>query len=298
MMKTKILLVLALLVPAVGHAGPAPDDYRASIRAWRAERVADLKAPGGWLSLIGLHWLEPGSSRVGSAPSNDIVLNAGPAYVGTVHVKDGDVRFCPAGDSGVRVDGQRVECAVLIDDANGNPTRVTFGSVSLYLIERYGRLALRVKDLHAPARVHFQGLDYFPISKEWRIEGRFVPYEEPHTLKFPTVVGTVGTAPNPGRIVFEVNGEQYDLDVIRHPDSDDFFVIFGDRTNGKTTYTPGRFLHVAFPDENGHVIVDFNKAYNPPCVFTPYATCPLPPPQNRLDLKVTAGERMYHGPGH
>ncbi|MBB5358355.1 hypothetical protein HDE76_001561 [Rhodanobacter sp. ANJX3] len=288
--------------PTASSSSPTdPAAYTQQIKQLRDARVARLTSPNGWLSLIGLEWLKVGANRVGAAADNDIVLKAGPAHLGTVTLdKDGSLHIALAKDSGATIDGKTVADAVLIDDAHAtgttNPTMVTFGHANFYVIDRDGRKALRVKDSDAQTRTHFLGLDYFPIDPSWRITADWVPFNPAHKMEIGSVIGTIDKVDVPGKAVFKRDGHTYELMPYQEePDGDLFFVI-ADRTSGKETYGAARFMDVPLP-KDGKVILDFNLAYNPPCAFTPYATCPLAPPENRLDLRVTAGEEKYRG-GH
>ena len=302
--------VLAGLILSTGvtlvHADPsqpgaAPDAYQQSIEQARAARVARLTAPDGWLSLIGLEWLQQGANKVGSASDNDIVLQAGPAHLGVVTLDaNGQVHITLAPDSGATIDGKPVHEATLIDDmhvsGNAQPTKVAFGEANFYVIDREGRKALRVKDTEAPTRKHFLGIDYFPIDPSWRIVADWVPFDPPHDLQMGSVIGTIDTVKVPGKAVFTRDGHTYELLPYQEEPGGELFFVLADRTSGHETYGAARFLYAALP-QNGKVVLDFNKAYNPPCAFTPFATCPLAPPENRLDLKITAGEKKYRG-GH
>ncbi len=284
-----VSLVLVLSAPA----GAAGDDWRREVMEWRDDRVARLQEPDGWLLLIGLHWLSDGLNLVGTAPDNDIVLAAGPDHMGRIELDGGRVRFCRAAGSDVRIGGEQRPCAALTTDAEGEPTRVRAGSVTFYVIDREGRLGLRVKDTQADTRLDFAGLEYFDPDPAWRIEAEFERFDEPRTIDVPDIVGIVQRLPSPGRVRFEKNGRTHVLDAVRYEGDDELFLIVADRTNGRQTYGGGRYLYTPLPTDDGTVTVDFNKAYNPPCVFTAHATCPLPPPQNRLDLPIEAGEKMY-----
>jgi uncharacterized protein (DUF1684 family) len=277
-------------------AQPA-DAYTKEIEAWRTQRVERLKAPDGWLSLIGLYWLTEGRNTVGSAKDNDIVLTKGPAHVGVVTLKDGKARIELNARAGATIDGARAKSAELLDDSHDRPTTIAFGTVAFYLVDRNGRKGLRVKDSEAQTRTHFLGLDDFPIDPSWRIEAQWVPFAPAHTLETPNVLGQIEHYSVPGKAVFTREGKTYELlPVIEVPGDKELFLIFADRTSGKQTYGAARFLYAPMPSD-GKIVIDFNKAYNPPCAFTPYATCPLAPPENRLDLAVTAGEKKYRG-GH
>jgi len=276
-----------------------PDAYQQQIQQWRADRVKRLTAPDGWLSLIGLEWLKEGGNRVGSAADNDIVLKAGPAHLGTVTLgKDGALHIALSHDSGATIDGKTVAEATLIDDVHATgdskPTTVSFGVANFYVIDRDGRKALRVKDGDAETRKDFVGIDYFPIDPSWHIVATWVPFNPAHKLEIGSVIGTIDKVDVPGKAVFQRDGHSYELLPYQEEPGGDLFFVIADRTSGKETYGAARFLYAALP-KDGKVILDFNEAYNPPCAFTRFATCPLAPPENRLDLRVTAGETKYRG---
>ena len=233
-------------------------------------------------------------ARVGSAHDNTVVLPSHdvPPRVGTIRLAGAKVAFDPAPGTDVRVAGQPVHAGEIHTDAAGEPTLLTIGSVHFYVIERDHRFAVRVKDTRSDARRDFHGITYFPTDPAWRIEARFEPYDPPRSIPIPNVLGHVDPESSPGAIVFTRDGKTLRLDAVLERGETDYFVIFGDRTNGSDTYGAGRFLYVA-PPVDGKTVIDFNKAYNPPCVFTPYATCPLPPPQNKLPIRVEAGEKQY-----
>ncbi|HEY6941400.1 MAG TPA: DUF1684 domain-containing protein [Dokdonella sp.] len=274
-----------------------PADYTREIEGWRAQRVERLKAPAGWLSLIGLHWLKDGANSVGSGKGNDIVLAKGPAKLGTITLKDGKLTIALDPKAGATIDGKSASTAELLDDSHETPTTVAFGSVSFYVIDRNGRKALRVKDTEAKTRTGFKGIESFPIDPSWRVEAKFEEFKPAHSLEIPTVLDTVDKMTVPGKVTFTRDGKSYTLlPVLETADAKELWFIFADRTSGKETYGT-RFLYADLP-RDGKVTVDFNKAYNPPCAFTPHATCPLAPPENRLDLRVTAGEKKYAGGSH
>ena len=269
---------------------------------WRDARVDRLRKPNGWLSLVGLHWVEPGVHHVGSAASNDIQLRTGPAKLGTLTFKDGKAMFKPNADAGVTIDNQPASDEVVLrSDATNDtagPTIVAFnkGSANFQVIERSGRIALRVRDANAATRTGFVGIDYFKADPAWRFNAHFEPHPPGKTIQIASVINTIEAMPNPGAVVFVKDGKTYRLEAVDEGDGG-LSLIYADRTTGKTTYAAGRFLDAEMP-KDGMTVVDFNKSYNPPCVFTHYATCPLPPPENRLDLAVTAGEKMYRGGAH
>ena len=299
MFKTTLLLA-AMTAAAASPSGTtaSTDDYTAQIEAWRTQRAERLKAPGGWLSLIGLDWLKPGRNTIGSASGNDIVIAKAPARLGTITL-DGDAATIEL-DAGVAatIDGAVAASATLLDDSHEKPTTVAFASVSFYLVDRGGRKGLRIKDSEAATRTGFLGLDNFPIDPAWRIEADWVAFDPPRSLEIPNVLGTIDAMPVPGKAVFTRDGKTWELlPVLESADARQLFFIIADRTSGKETYGAGRFLY-ADAAKDGKVVLDFNKAYNPPCAFTPFATCPLAPPENRLPIAVNAGEKRYRGGRH
>lgn len=301
MIRSKLFLAAAILGVVTVHATDI-DSYKQGIEQWHAHRVERLTAPNGWLSLIGLEWLKAGANRIGSAADNDIVLTAGPAHLGTATLAaTGEVHLTLAADSGAMIDGKPLREADLVDDqkaGDGEPTTVSFGSASFYLIDRDGRKGLRVRDSNSPSRSHFVGIESFPIDPSWRFDATWVPAKPGETLEMGSVIGTIDKYPVPGHLEFTRDGKQFELlPVIEDPGDKQYFVVFADRTSGKETYGAARFLYVD-PPKDGKVVLDFNKAYNPPCAFTPFATCPLAPPENRLDMRVTAGEKKYAGSHH
>jgi uncharacterized protein (DUF1684 family) len=282
--------ILALtLAPA-----PSADAHRAEIEAWRLARLERLSRPDGWLTLAGLFWLEEGPNPFGSDPANRVVLPAGmPPCMGELVLEGGTVRARLEPGVELTARGKPAAAIALRSDADGEPTVLEYEPISFYVIKRRDRFAVRVKNSANPALLTFTGIDSFPIEPAWRFEARFEPYDPPKEVLVPNVIGGADREKCPGAIVFELGGQIYRLEPVRETGTEDLFVIFGDRTNGSETYGGGRFLYARPPDQDGRVILDFNKAYNPPCVFTPYATCPLPPPGNRLPLRVEAGERAY-----
>lgn len=300
------LLVFSFGVFAVQAADvqPSRTTYVQQIEQWRSDRVKRLTAPDGWLSLIGLEWLHAGANRVGSADDNDIVLKAGPAHLGTLTLDAGGrVSIVLATGSDATIDGKVVHQATLVDDMHAGasgPTTVRFGHASFYVIDRDGRMGLRVKDSDAVARRDFHGIDYFPIDPSWRIEADWVPFDPPHDLQMGSVIGTIDTVKVPGKAVFHRDGHTFELLPYQEEPGGELFFVLADRTSGRQTYGAARFLYAALPagglDRPGRLVLDFNKAYNPPCAFTPFATCPLAPPENRLDLAITAGEKVYRHP--
>jgi uncharacterized protein len=272
--------------------------HRAGVEQVRARREASLRDPMGWVSLVGLHWLHEGEQRFGSAPGNEIVLRAAegavPATAGSLQVNGDRVLVRPS-DRGLTVGGQRVtEGLELADEeSEDGPTILELGSLRAYLIRRgAGRLALRVKDIAAPALREFKGLDYFSIDPAWRVNGRLEAAQPGATVTVPDIVGDVLTEATPGIVAFELGGAVHRLHALEAQPGH-LWLVFGDATNGGETYGGGRFLVTGPVRSDDSVEIDFNLAYNPPCVFSPHATCPLPPEGNRLPVRVEAGERMW-----
>jgi uncharacterized protein (DUF1684 family) len=291
LLRTLALAPALALMPA---GPPAPDAYRLEIEKWREGRISRLRAEGGWLSVVGLSWLEPGKNAVGSGPGNRVTLPEGktPTFVGTLDLAGDHVTLHAAPGAGLTNAGKPVTTLAMQADADGEPTVVATGSISFFVIRRGSRLGVRVKDSQSEARRKFGAIESFPIEPKWRVEARFEPYDPPHRIPVPTVLGTTESSESPGALVFELEGRSYRLDPVLEEGATDLFVIFGDRTNGAETYGAGRFLYAA-PPKDGRTVIDFNKAYNPPCVFTAFATCPLPPAQNKLPVRIEAGEKVY-----
>jgi hypothetical protein len=267
-----------------------PNAYAKEIDQWRAQRLSDLTSENGWLSLIGLFWLKEGPNTFGSNVANDIVLPKVPPHAGKFVLTNGVVTFDALANT-FTVDGAPVTSLQLKSDAEEKPTVVRLGSLSFQIIKRGDKLGLRVKDKDNAARANFQGLEYFPANVKWRIDARFEAYNPPKPVPILNVLNMESDEASPGAIAFEVDGKTYRLDAITEKDEPRLFMIFADTTRGKETYGAGRYLYVDPPDKNGRVVIDFNKAYSPPCAFTDFATCPLPPKQNILPFPIDAGEK-------
>lgn len=274
--------------------------FGSNLRAWRQDRLERLTSEDGWLTLAGLFWLEEGANTCGSDPQSSLVFPAGsaPAKVGVFYRRGEEIDFEPAPGVAVKSAGEPVAGRLrLASDAEGAPTRLQLGSLDFHLIRRGERFGVRLKDSQSPLRLHFPGLEYFPADPAWQVVARFEPHVPPKRISVPNVLGTVNEEESPGAVIFERAGGTYRLDALLGSD-DEIFLVFGDSTNGKETYGGGRFLYASPPDADGWVVLDFNRAYNPPCAFTAYATCPLPPPQNKLTLPIEAGEKRFAGGHH
>ena len=278
------------------QAAGAPD-YAASVAEWRVEREEELKGPEGWLNLAGLYWLEPGVTRMGAAPDNDIVLSGllSAPYLGGFLWENGIVEFRASADAEVFSSGELVTQLRLVHDEEGEPTVLTHGSLSWHAIGRMDRMGVRLRDLNHPAVAAFPGIRSYPTDPAWRVQARFEPYAQPEERVLSTVVEGLGWIPTaPGVLAFELGGEPFSLEA--YAAGPGFLLIFADLTTGKTTYPAGRYLYAFGPrGPAGTVTLDFNKAINPPCAFTDFATCPLPQPRNRLKVAIEAGEQYAKG---
>ncbi len=295
------LVVLAVALAVCGCEDPPPPTdpaaHSADVEAWREWRYADLMQTDGWLSLVGLYWLEPGRNTFGADPGNKIVFppeNA-PASIGQFVLDNDTVSMTVRSNLGVQVDGAPALGHMMFAPApslSESPV-ATMGSLQWHVIKRQERFAIRLKDSLSSTRTEFPGVEMFDLNPEWRFVATFDRYDPPKTIRVPNILGTVSDQPSPGAVVFKVGRKKYRLDVTQERDNPNYFIAFGDSTNGFETYGGGRFVWVDVEDDDGRVVLDFNKSYNPPCVFTDYATCPLPPRQNRLPLRIEGGEKDF-----
>lgn len=290
--------------PAAAAAPATPSDsskrtaFLKELDQWRKKRQASLGSENGWLTLVGLSWLEEGSNAFGSDSANPVPFpeQKAPAKAGVFVLDQGRVRVKAAAGAGVKLNGKPIETdheLALKSDAEGKPDVLSLGDLSFYVIKRGDRFAVRVKDSKSPVLLGFKGVVSFRADPAYQVVAEFVPYATPKDIQIPTVLGTSETMQAPGYVKFKLRGKALTLEpVVEDPADPQLFFIFRDRTSGKGTYPAGRFLYAAMP-KDGKVTLDFNRAYNPPCAFTPFATCPLPPPQNRLPIAVKAGEKDY-----
>lgn len=297
-----LLMAITIFTLAAGYpTGSQKDDaegeYKADINAWQQRRLHGMQDKNGWLSLAGLFWLEQGKNTFGSDKDNDLVIKEvkAPAHIGTFFWEKDEVRFAASKEANVLHQEKSVSELKLENDEKGHPTVLHCGSLSWYIIKRGSRLGVRLKDSKHPRLSKLEKIDSFPIDPQWRIDAVLERFEQPRKVTIPTVLGTEEQEEVQGALVFKIKDKEYRLLPLGDKD---LFVIFGDETNGKETYGGGRFLSVAEPDQQGRTVIDFNKAVNPPCVFSEYATCPLPPQENQLKVRVTAGEKMMEGFGH
>lgn len=283
-------MVLASIL-TLGASAQTP--YADSIQTWHANRVARLKSEDGWLSLIGLDWLNPGENTVGSAPGSTVLLPVGtaPAKAGLLVLEGGAVRLRPLPGGGLLLNGKPAVEAVLKSDGDGKPDLLQAGRVTFHIIRRGTRFGVRLKDPETPARKAFHGVPRYPVDPAWRVVADFVPYPTPQARDIPTVLGTTEPMTTPGLLKFRVGDREVTLEpMVEDPEHPELFIIFKDATSAHGTYPAGRFLYADMP-KDGKVVLDFNRAVNPPCAFTLFATCPLPPKQNQLGFGVPAGEK-------
>ena len=282
--------VLTLAI-ALAIAAESPASYRADIDKYRHDRIAELTAPDGWLAVRGLFWLHPGENTAGSDPSNEIALPARTAKrVAVFHVSGTAVSFDAVPDAVVNANGKRVMAGTFTRDASSIET----AGVTISVIRRGDKIGLRMWDPESPHRTGFKGLTYFPLSQAYRFKATFVPYEKLKPVQVPNVLGQLVTMESPGYVEFTLKGQTYKLEpVYETAKHEDLFFIFKDVTSRTETYEAGRFLHTPVP-KDGFVDLDFNRAYNPPCAFTEFATCPLPIKENQLPIRIPAGELRYH----
>jgi len=269
--------------------------YKSSVEKWRIDREDKLKADDSWLTVAGLFWLKEGVNTLGTDQSMNIVLPAesAPAKVGALELRNGAVTLRINEGVVLHVNNQPAKEAELKIDANNTkPDLITIGSLKLTLIKRSNRIGLRVRDLNSRVRREFKGLQWFPVNRSFRVVATFTPFDEPKEMSIVNVLGDELKMKNPGTLTFKLNGRIYKLKPVIENDHE-LFIIFRDRTAGKSTYPAGRFLYADLP-KNGKVVLDFNKSENPPCAFTKFATCPLPPRQNFLPVPIEAGELTYH----
>ena len=294
----EVLRCLAAATVALGLAAAsalAADDFdravhEAEVLAWRESRLASLMAPTGFLNLAGLFWLERETTTFGSAPDNGIVFPAAAdAHIGEFRLGEDGVVMTVRPGIAVYAGDEPVSEILIADDTSEAPMTISHGSLAWTVIKRDGRFAVRLRDLEHPALDSFPPLQYFPIDPAWQVAARLERYEQPKRVLSRTVIEGLDWEPeSPGVAVFEVDGETYTLEA--YASGERLFFVFGDRTNGRETYPAGRFLYTPAPDEDGRLVLDFNRAYSPPCAFNDFATCPVATPRNRLPVPIPAGE--------
>jgi uncharacterized protein len=296
-----LFLLSLLALPAFSQA----PDFAKEEFAWRAQHVTDLQKPDGWLSLIGLEWLQPGETTIGSAPDNKIHLPASaPVHLAVLKLENDVVQLvAPNGGfpSGLQVNGAPAKEQTLHaepDHDKSNP-RITYGTLNFYVIRRGDRFAVRLKDAKSPSLAEFHGLKWYAPDADYKVAAKWVPYNPAKKVSLITLIGTSYDQPVPGYAEFTLQGKSYSLEpVLEDPQGTKLFFILKDPTSVDTTYPACRFLYTPLPsrgiDQEGELLLDFNHLENPPCAYTPYATCPLPPAGNRLPVALPVGEQRYH----
>jgi uncharacterized protein (DUF1684 family) len=294
-MPPAVVTAVATVTPVMLPDSAIKATFLKELEQWRKGREARLKSENGWLTLVGLSWLTEGENAFGSDPSNPVPFpeKKAAAKAGLFVLEHGRVRVKPFAGAGLSLNGKPVEEQILKCDAEGKPDVLSLGELSFFVIKRGDRFGIRVKDSQSPVRLGFKGIESFPADPKYLVVAEFVPYATPKDIEIPTVLGTSETMQSPGYVKFKLHGKNLTLEpVIEDPKEPQLFFIFRDKTSGKMTYPAGRFLYSEMP-KDGKVILDFNRSYNPPCAFTSFATCPLPPPQNRLPIAIKAGEKNY-----
>ena len=280
-------------------------DWQKDLATWRMQHVGELKKPAGWLSLSGLEWLQSGDNPVGSASDNKIHLAAhGPAHLAILRLENNSVKLLPPASgfppeflvAGIPATEQVLPVE---QDNDKNAPHLTVGTLNMYVIRRADRFALRIKDSKSPALVGFHGLKWYPPDITYRVKAKWIPYNPPKSVTLDTLAGTKYDQPVPGVAEFILGGKTYRLEpVLEDPKAPQLFFILRDATSATTTYRACRFLYTVLPtnglDKPGELLLDFNRLENPPCAYTPFATCPLPPAGNRLPVALSVGEQRYH----
>jgi uncharacterized protein (DUF1684 family) len=293
-MKRRFGIVLGILLASLTSA-QAQTEYVNGIEKWRSERETNLKKETGWLTVAGLFWLKEGINTVGAGEKFDVRLtdNFKQGKFGEIEFKEGKAVLKVEKGVDAQIEGTSVSAPVdLVSDEKGKPTEIRTGTQTFFLIKREERFGIRLKDSNSEARRNFKGLHWFPIDESYKVTARLEAWPEPKELSVPNVLGGNFKMKSPGVLKFRFNGKECSLQPVLEDDDGTLFIIFSDGSNRSETYKSGRFLYAEKP-VNGEAILDFNKAENPPCAFTPYATCPLPPVGNKLDVEVRAGEKRY-----
>ena len=290
------LLLISLLANACKNETletKGSPEYLEEIKQWDQHRLERLKADDGWLNLVGRTWLKPGENKFGSAKDNDVIIESDkvPEYMGVFVFEDSSVIMKANDGVEILLKGNPVKEMKMIGDESKDITVFQYGPIKWNLIIRDTLYGIRFRDLESEFVKTFKGIERFPVNEDWRINAKYEAYNPPKKIYVPNVLGQISEEPSPGAVVFTKDNQTYRLDAIDAGDR--LWFILADATSGEETYGGGRFLYTDKADSNGIVIVDFNKAYDPPCVLTKFATCPLPPKENYLSLRITAGEKMY-----
>lgn len=270
---------------------PAAQDYAAEIESWRIDREERLQADDGWLTVAGLFFLNEGDNSFGASPLNDVVLRTGPAHAGIFTLRNDAITVrAPEGET-LSVDGRDVAAAQLRPYEGRERPTIALGPLSLFGHYSGDRLAIRMRDRDSDIRRGFAGLQWYPVDESFKVPGIYIPHDEPYTMALPNILGDVETFRTSGSVALTVDGEELRMTAV--DSGGRLWFIFRDLTSGSETYPAARFLYADVPNPDGRTTVDFNRAYNPPCAFNPHTTCPLPPRENRLPVRIEAGELDY-----
>jgi uncharacterized protein (DUF1684 family) len=292
-MKLVSSIIILIFLQCCKSEPPTDAKYIDEINQWHQKRIERLLADNGWLNIVGRSWLKKGENKFGSAKDNDVVVESNklPEHVGIFILQDTIVNMQINPDIKVFKDGKPISKIQMIDDQKPNMTVFELSSIKWSLIKRGNLFGVRFRDLESPLVKNFPGIERFPVSKKWKFTAKFQEYYPPKEIIVPNVLGQNNIERSPGAVIFHYGEKLYKIDALEEDDR--LFLIFADKTSGEETYGGGRFIYVDKPDSNGNIILDFNKAFNPPCVFTKFATCPLPPIQNYLNLRIEAGEKNF-----
>lgn len=295
--KSSLVIILATIIIFCSckpekNIRPVSTEYKNEVEEWHKKRIENLKNENGWLNLVGLFWLEDGENSFGSDEKNKIIFpeNA-PAEIGKIIKKDSLIIFESNKSVNVFSDGKKVDKLEMKIDLSGKPTILELGNLKWFIIKRDEKYGIRLRDLNSDLIKNFNGIERFPIDVSWKINAKFIPYEKPKEVEIPTIIGTIEKEFSPGKLNFKIDDKEYFLEPTSAGEK--LFLVFADLTSGEETYGAGRFLVVDKPDSNNNVIVDFNKSYIPPCAFTKFATCPLPTDENKIKVRITAGEKNF-----
>lgn len=294
----RLIIITVLLLSLLGCKKQPDTEYIKSVKAFHSQRIERLKQPDSWLSLAGLYWLKEGENSFGSDESNDIVFpnKSASAKLGVFVLEDSQILAKITDGVKVYLNNIRVSYQIMYNDLTNNPTILKHGSLSWYAIQRGDRFGIRLKDKDSPLLKEFDDIDMFEIDSNWRVPAEFIKYDAPKEVLTPTAIGTFEKSEVIGKLEFKINNVLFSLEP--SVSENGYFFVFGDKSNGEETYGAGRFLYIEKPDSSEKLYIDFNKAYNPPCVFTKYATCPLPRKENYLKIKILAGEKNFHSEYH
>lgn len=287
------IAVMANCSPRTNESKVDASAHLQEIEKWHEERVTSLKGPTGWLNIAGLFWLKEGINTFGSAPANDVVFPEGKIAdrAGLFIVKNGVVTLDAVPQSDIKVNNEIITKHIVFDPDSAKAVVMKHSSLQWFVIKRDTKLGIRLRDFESKSLEDFTGIERFPVDMKWRREATFIPTEG-RTIEITNILGQTTPQPSPGKVVFTIDDKEYTLDALDEG-GDEYFMIFGDLTNTKETYGAGRYVYIPKPGPDGKTVIDFNKAYNPPCAFTEFATCPLPPVQNRMNVAVPAGEKNY-----